>query len=245
MPNKENKRLDEVLVEAKIVSTRAKAKQLILNKKVLYQGEVVTKPGRKIAYKDQVSVLEVSPYVGRGAYKIKSAYDHFKFPIKNLVAADIGASTGGFSDFLLQNGLKKVYCVDVGSGQLDSKLRNDSRVVNMEGINVKKPFQLKEKVDFMVVDLSYISVLLVIENLLHNLKPGGFLIILIKPQFEAGKNAVGKDGVLKSPELGLQVTRGVLEDLQKFSLNLLGYTKSRTKGKKGNQEYLAYLKLIS
>lgn len=231
-------RIDGFLVELGHATTRSQAKQLILSGKVLINGSVATKPAQNANNEDKIEVLESQQYVGRGAKKIEAAIQHFKIDLKEMIVADIGASTGGFTDYLLQHGAQKVYAIDVGHGQLAQKLIDDPRVINMEGINVKFPIKIAEKVDLCVVDLSYISLRLTLENIAEVLKPQGKILALIKPQFEAGPRVVGKDGVIKD----LDVVKRIIEDFRDWcsekKLKITTIIPSPILGKEGNKEFL-------
>lgn len=236
-------RIDELLVIKKFATTRSKAKELVLNGLVSIGGNLIKKPGQSFSEDSDIKVGEHIQYVGRGAHKIREAIEHFKIDINNKTVADVGASTGGFTDYVLQNGAKKVYAIDVGHGQLDQKLINDQRVINMEGTNIKDDIELEEKVDLAVVDLSYISLRIVLKHIKKLIKKGGDIITLIKPQFEAGPKIVGKDGVIKDQEK----VKAILDEFivwavaEKFQI--IKTIPSPIHGKKGNTEFLAHFKV--
>lgn len=236
-------RLDELLVLKKLASNRSRAKQLIQSGSVIVNGEIAKKVGQPTDEKTIIELLEGETYVSRGALKLEKAIQAFKVEVGKKVVADIGASTGGFTDYLLQNGASLVYAIDVGHGQLAEKLRKDKRVINMEGINIRNSIKLPQLVDFAVVDLSYISLTLTLPSIAELVKVKGQIIVLIKPQFEAGPKVVGKDGVIKDPK----VVKTILENLkiwcQEHSLPLQKIIPSPITGKEGNKEFLAIIQL--
>ena len=231
-------RLDQLLLDRGLVESREKARRLIMAGEVLVNGEVVDKPGRRVRADSKIEVKEKERYVGRGGYKIESAWEDFKFDVSGKVVCDIGASTGGFTDFLLQRGAKKVYAVDVGRGQLHWRLRNDPRVVVMEKFNARYLTEedLGEKVDFVTCDVSFISVKKIIPAIRRILKDGGEALILVKPQFEAGKKDV-KGGVVKDKGVQKRVLRDIIDELERNGFAVKGLTFSKVRGVKGNIEY--------
>jgi len=235
-------RLDELLVHKGLISTRSQALLLIKEGKVLVSNMKITKPSQKFNDSVKVEITSDESYVGRGAYKLKAAAEAFEIKFKNKVVADIGASTGGFTDYVLQNGAVKVYAVDVGHDQLAEKLLTDERVTNMEGINVRRLESLPEKVDMAVVDLSYISLRLVLKNIFNLVKPNGEIVCLFKPQFEAGKGVGGKDGVIKDKELRTQIFESFKNWCKENNYKILKVIDSPVIGKDGNHEFLAYFK---
>jgi 23S rRNA (cytidine1920-2'-O)/16S rRNA (cytidine1409-2'-O)-methyltransferase len=184
------------------------------------------------------------PYVSRGGLKLAAALEHFRPQVTGLVALDVGASTGGFTDCLLQQGVGKVYAVDVGYGQLAWRLRQDPRVIVLERMNIRymSPEAIPEAVDLAVVDVSFISLRLVLPRVKVFLKPGGAILALIKPQFEVGKGQVGKGGVVRDANLQLQTVNGIRDFAQTLGLTDMGVLPSPILGPKGNQEYLLYLR---
>ncbi len=197
------KRIDQILVERGLVESRSKASALIKEGKVLLNGESSFKPSLKLT-EEEIQTLEVNDednFVGRGAKKLLGALEKFNIKVDDLICADVGASTGGFTQVLLTNGASKVYAIDVGHDQLAKSLREDERVINYEGINIRHGIELDEKVDLVVADLSYISLRLTLEPMLKLLQPNGQAIILVKPQFEVGKENVGKGGIVKDNEI--------------------------------------------
>lgn len=238
-------RLDLLLVERDLASSREKARGLIMSGVVLVDGAPVDKPGTLVK---KESVLKIKsrgiPYVGRGGLKLASALSAFGIIVSGKVALDAGASTGGFTDCLLQNGAARVYAVDVGRGQLDLRLRQDERVVCLEGKNVRHlTFQdVPEAVDIVTVDLSFISLGKVLPNLARFLKPDGDLVALIKPQFEAGRRLVRRGGVVKNPEVHLQVLKTVIGQAQGCGFRVSGLIPCPLKGPAGNIEFLGHFR---
>lgn len=238
-------RLDILLYERGFVDSREKAKKLIKDGSVMVNGTVQTKAGINVSDSDTVELCgELMPYVSRGGFKLKKSIEVFNISLVGCICMDIGASTGGFTDCMLQNGASKVYAVDVGSAQLSHKLLSDSRVVNMEKINFRylSVEDISDEIDFASVDVSFISLKYIIPNLFKFLKHGATAVCLIKPQFEAGKENVGKNGIVK--EIGIH--KDVVTDIYCFSIesgfSVEGLDFSPIKGPKGNIEYLIYLK---
>lgn len=238
------KRLDKVLVERGLVSTRQRALPLIMEGKVIVNGITVTKPGTLIKEDSTIEIKEEEiPYVSRGGLKLEAAIKYFKIEVKDKIAMDVGSSTGGFTDCLLKNGAKRVYCIDVGYGQLDWKLRQDSRVILLERTNIRylEREKIPEEIDIATVDVSFISLLKVIPKVLEFLKIGGEILALIKPQFEAGKKEVGKGGIVKDEKKRIEVVHRIKEGLETFSLKTIGIMESPIPGQKGNIEYFIYV----
>jgi 23S rRNA (cytidine1920-2'-O)/16S rRNA (cytidine1409-2'-O)-methyltransferase len=225
------------------VSTRERAQGLILAGKVRLGDELADKPGRKVPEDASVTILEdLHPYVSRGGLKLEHALKVFDISSKDKTAADIGASTGGFTDCLLQQGAEKVFAVDVGYGQLDWKLRQDDRVVILERKNVRTVTvaDFGEAVDLAVIDVSFISLKKVIPPVLTTLKPEGDLIALIKPQFEVGKDEVENKGIIKDPAKHLSVLLAMPTLVEEQGWVLHGLTASPIFGQKGNKEFLMH-----
>jgi 23S rRNA (cytidine1920-2'-O)/16S rRNA (cytidine1409-2'-O)-methyltransferase len=212
-------------------------------------GEVVvgektmTKPGTLVSEEAAITILAPPPYVSRGGIKLEYALDQFQLNVSGKIVADIGASTGGFTDCLLQCGASRVYAVDVGYGQLDYRLRQDSRVVVMERTNARYPIPLPEKVDLATIDLSFISATKVIPSVAGLLKDNGYLLVLFKPQFESRRGEVGKGGVIKQPLLHAKVLGCFIAWLVEHGLRLKGLVASPILGASGNQEFFFLLKL--
>ena len=236
-----------LLVEQGYAPTRTKAQAIIMSGLVYVDGQKADKPG--ISYEESVS-LEVRtggcPYVSRGGLKLEKALRDFGVDPTGFVCSDSGASTGGFTDCLLQQGASKVFAIDVGYGQLDWKIRSDPRVVVMERTNVRyvTPEDLGEPLDLSVVDVSFISLSIVLPVIKSFLKPeSGQVLCLIKPQFEAGKEKVGKKGVVRDPAVHKEVLDNFVELINKIGFTLLGLTFSPVKGPEGNIEFLGHLTL--
>ena len=233
-------RIDVVLTEKGFFSSREKAKAAIMAGTVYLAGNRVDKPGTPVSYESEFSLKEdACPYVSRGGLKLEKAVNEFEIDLNEAICLDIGASTGGFTDFMLKSGASTVYAVDVGYGQLDWKLRNDSRVVNMEKVNIRhldKP-ELKNKFDFISIDVSFISLKLVFPVAAELLNETGKLVCLVKPQFEAGREEVGKNGIVKDKKTHKKVVVNVIEygNLNKLYSHKLTY--SPVTGAKGNIEY--------
>jgi 23S rRNA (cytidine1920-2'-O)/16S rRNA (cytidine1409-2'-O)-methyltransferase len=208
---------------------------------VKVSGSVVTKPGTMVEEGADLKLAEKLSYVSRGGLKLVHALDQFEIDVTSMTAVDVGASTGGFTDCLLQRGAKRVYAIDVGYGQLDYKLRQDPRVVVMEKINARLPFSLPEKVDIATLDLSFISVTQVIPNFAVHLAPPGHIVILFKPQFEAKKAEVGKGGIIKDPQIHALILGRFIAWITEHDLRLLGLVASPILGAEGNKEFLIYL----
>jgi len=238
-------RLDELLVKRKLVETRSQAQLLIKEGKVITPQGVAQKPGQKFNETARILIPQNEKYVGRGAHKIRAAIEQFNINLKNKIIIDVGASTGGFTDYILQNNAAKVYAIDVGHGQLAKKLKEDKRVINMEGTDIRKITELPEKIDLAVVDLSYISLKLTLEKIFSLIKERGKAICLFKPQFEAGKGVVPKDGVIKDEELREKILTNFLMWVRDNNYQQPKIIKSPIVGKDGNTEYLLYFQRIT
>lgn len=237
-------RLDKLVFDKGLVSSREKAKALILGGNVLVNGIVVDKAGALVKTDDVLSVKDRMPYVSRGGLKLAHAVEHFHIDIKGKTAMDAGASTGGFTDCLLQNGAEKVYAVDVGYGQFDLALRQDERVVLFEKTNIRylEADSVPDDIDIATIDVSFISLLKVIPKVAEFLAPHGEIVALIKPQFEAGKKDVGKGGVVKDEKKRLEVVEKIARESGTMGFDVLGTVQSPVKGPKGNVEYFIYLR---
>lgn len=234
------KRLDVLLVERGLVESRERAQALILAGKVLVEGEVISKPGTFISPEAKVEIKESLPYVSRGGLKLEFALRAFGVDPRGKVAIDVGASTGGFTDCLLQHGAVRVYAVDVGYGQLAWKLRQDPRVVVLERTNIRYLESLPEPVDLATIDVSFISLKLVLPPVLKLMKPRAEILALIKPQFEAGREKVGKGGVVRDPRVHKEVLESLVEYAKGLGLSTLGLVPSPLLGPAGNVEFFAY-----
>ncbi len=238
-------RLDRLLVERGMVQSREKARSYVMTGKVMVEGQRVDKPGMKVRVDARLEILEKeAPYVSRGGIKLEGALQSFNLNPQGMVVMDVGASTGGFTDCILQKGAKRVYAVDVGYGQLAWKLQKDPRVINLERRNIRylRREEVPEEIDLILVDTSFISVEKFLHNLLRFLKKGGSLLILIKPQFEVGKGEVGKGGVVRDPTLHQKVIERITSYCQEKGLEVLGVRESPLLGPKGNKEFFIYLK---
>lgn len=235
-------RLDLALVERGLAETRSRARALILAGDVLVNGQRETRAGHPVHHHDDVALRERPRFVSRGGEKLARALDLFPVPVSDAVAADLGASTGGFTDCLLRYGAAKVYAADVGYGQIDTRLRDDPRVIVMERTNVRYLDALPEPVDLAVIDVSFISLGLIFPVAARILKPGGWCVPLIKPQFEAGRQEVGKGGVVRDPATHRAVLERVLADAAGHGLVPVGLTVSPLLGPAGNVEFLAALR---
>lgn len=237
-------RLDILLVEKGIAQSRERAKVFIMEGKVFVDGFRVDKCGTKVKVSSNIEFKgQDLPYVSRGGFKLEKAIKTFGLSVKGKCCLDIGASTGGFTDCMLQNGAEKVFSIDVGYGQFAWKLRIDPRVVCMERTNVRYVThdQLGEYADFASIDVSFISLKTVLPPVLDLLTEKGEVAALIKPQFEAGREKVGKKGVVRDPETHKEVIEKIVKLADEYSLRILGLTYSPIKGPEGNIEYLIYL----
>ena len=236
-------RLDILLTERGMAQSRSQAQALILAGDVYANGVKCTKAGELFTEDAEIEVRGGCPYVSRGGLKLEKALREFGVDPTGYVCSDSGASTGGFTDCLLQNGAKKVYAIDVGYGQLAWKIRNDPRVVVMERTNVRylTPDDLEDALDLAVVDVSFISLHTVLPVIRKLLAPSGQIVCLIKPQFEAGKGSVGKKGVVRDPEVHLAVLERFLTLVDELQMKLQHLTFSPVKGPEGNIEFLAHL----
>lgn len=237
-------RLDVLLVERGLQESRQKAQATIMSGLVYVKGQKVDKPGTAVLNDAEIEIRgNTLQYVSRGGLKLEKAMATFPVDLNDTICADIGASTGGFTDCMLQNGAKKVYAVDVGYGQLAWKLRSDERVVCMERTNARylTHEQIPDELDFASVDVSFISLKLILPPLCGLLKEGGHVACLVKPQFEAGKEKVGKKGVVRDPEVHQEVLEHFLDHAKEAGFTVLGLTYSPIRGPEGNIEYLGYL----
>ena len=240
------KRLDVLLTEQLYADSRSKAQAIIMAGQVYVNGQKADKPG--VSYEENVQIEvrgDTCPYVSRGGLKLEKALRDFGVKPEGFVCSDSGASTGGFTDCLLQQGAKKVFAIDVGYGQLDWKIRSDERVVVMERTNIRyvTPEDLGEPLDLSVIDVSFISLKIVLPTIKTLLKPTGQVLCLIKPQFEAGKEKVGKKGVVREPEIHTEVLDSFVETVTDLGFKILGLTFSPVKGPEGNIEFLSHLTL--
>lgn len=238
-------RLDQLVFDLGLAESRERAKTTVMSGLVFVNGQRADKPGMQVSTDVNVEVKGTAlPYVSRGGLKLEKALKVFPIDVNGKVCIDCGASTGGFTDVLLKNGAAKVYSVDVGYGQLAWSLRNDERVVNMERTNIRyiSSEQIPEPLDICVMDLSFISVKLVLPAVCALLKDDAQLVCLIKPQFEAGREEVGKKGVVRDKAVHLSVIESVLSFAPTVGMTVMGLDFSPIKGPEGNREYLCYMK---
>lgn len=240
------KRLDARLQEMFPQFSRTQLQSWIMQSKVLLNDKVETKPGTQVVDTDSIVLKAEQPkYVCRAGWKLEKALDHFGINPEGLVIMDAGLSTGGFTDCLLQRGAKKIYGVDVGYGQAHEKIRAEERVVVMERTNLRNLKSLPLPIDLVTLDLSFISILKVLDAVKNVLTSTGQLITLIKPQFEAEKHQVGKGGIIRDPEVHKQVIEKVTHAIKEAGFEMVGITESPITGTDGNKEFLAYFKRIA
>ena len=237
------RRIDSLLVDRGLVESQAKAQALIMAGEVVVGGKTMIKPGSLVDEEVAITLLEPPPFVSRGGLKLDHALDKFQLDVSSKVAADIGASTGGFTDCLLKRGARRVYAIDVGYGQLDYRLRQDKRVVIMERVNARYPIPLPEKVDLATIDLSFISAEKVIPSVAQLLNDSGYLLVLIKPQFEARRGEVGKGGIVKQPQVHARVLGRFIAWVIGHGFRLGGLVTSPILGASGNREFFVLLRL--
>jgi 23S rRNA (cytidine1920-2'-O)/16S rRNA (cytidine1409-2'-O)-methyltransferase len=239
------KRIDLLMVQRGLAESRSRAQALILAGRV-YSGQAkIDKPGTRVDPEALLTVKEPLPYVSRGGLKLQAALDQFGINPSGTVCLDVGASTGGFTDCLLKRGARKVYAVDVGYGQLDWGLRNDPKVTVLERTNFRTISEesLPGGMDLAVVDVSFISLRLILPKLRLFLKPHARAVLLVKPQFEAGKGMVGKGGIVRDPKIRRQALRAVLESAEDEGFSIIGTMESPVRGSGGNVEYLVHLEI--
>jgi 23S rRNA (cytidine1920-2'-O)/16S rRNA (cytidine1409-2'-O)-methyltransferase len=234
-------RLDKLLVERGLAESREKAQALIMAGEVLIDRQKASKPGQSVESGRALEVLARPPYVGRGGFKLAAALRHFAIDVTGKVCLDVGASTGGFTDALLQAGAARVHAVDVGAGQIDWKLRADPRVVLHERVNARylEFAEIGERVDLIVCDVSFISVTLILPAAVPLLHPDGQMVILVKPQFEAGKGQVGKGGIVRDPQIHQAVCERVATSVRECGFRTV-VIESPILGAEGNKEFLLY-----
>ncbi|HPL64258.1 MAG TPA: TlyA family RNA methyltransferase [Syntrophales bacterium] len=236
-------RLDRLLVERGIAPSRERARALILAGDVFVLGEKVDKAGALVDPGAEIVLRgEDNPYVSRGGIKLKGALEFFGIRVEGMTALDVGASTGGFTDCLLQEGARKVYAIDVGYGQLAWKLRTDPRVVSIERTNIRfyTGRDIPEKVDVAAIDVSFISLRLAVPPVLQLLRDGGILLALVKPQFEAGREEVGRKGVVRDPEIHRKVLKEISGFIETSGMKIAGTCESPLTGPAGNREFFIY-----
>ncbi len=239
----DKRRIDNLLVEKGLAETRAKAQAMIMAGDVLADGKVILKAGTFVRQDTAISVAEPPPFVSRGGLKLDYALESFNLDVHSTIVADIGASTGGFTDCLLKRGALRVYAVDVGYGQLDYRLRQDSRVMVMDRVNARDMPDLPEKLDLVVMDVSFISVQKILPAVTGLLKDNANIVVLVKPQFEAKRNEVGKGGIIRQPEIHARVLGRFVKWVTESGYRLRGLVSSPIEGASGNREFLAWLRL--
>ena len=237
------KRIDSLLVDRKLVDSRAKAQAFIMAGEVAVDGKAVVKSGTLVAEEAEITLTEPPPFVSRGGVKLDYALDRFGLDVSSEVVADIGASTGGFTDCLLKRRASRVYAIDVGYGQLDYRLRKDPRVTVIERTNARYPITLPEKVALATIDVSFISVEKIIPSVTRLLSDDGYLLVLIKPQFEARRTEVGKGGIIKRPAVHATVLGRFIAWATEQNFRLRGLTASPILGASGNREFFVLLDL--
>jgi len=242
----EKLRLDKLMVERGLVPSRERAQALIMAGQVVVGDHTVDKAGQQVSVGVEIRIKgDVLPYVSRGGLKLRRALDAFSLDVAGLTAIDVGASTGGFTDCLLQAGAVKIFAVDVGYGQLAWSLQQDPRVVSMEKVNIRylTPDQLDAVPDLAVIDASFISLAKVLPATVRLVKPGGCIVALIKPQFEVGKGEVGKGGIVRDPAGHEKAVQGVRAVAQELGLSVSGLCESPITGADGNREFLILLEI--
>jgi 23S rRNA (cytidine1920-2'-O)/16S rRNA (cytidine1409-2'-O)-methyltransferase len=250
-------RLDKILVSRGLVNSRELARALIMEGKVFVEGKKITKAGTPVNDAAEISLREeVMPYISRGGLKLDPALTFFNIDVTGKIIMDVGSGTGGFTDCLLKRGAQKVYCIDVGYGQLAWSLRKDPRVVLMERLNVRyldtiiteqrfKGTEFEDltdsRIDMVTIDVSFISLTKVIPAVLGFIKEDGEILVLVKPQFEVGKGEVGKGGIVRDEEKRLKTVENIRKELEDFGLRTMGIFQSPLPGRKGNIEYFLYM----
>ena len=237
------KRLDQAVADREILTSRSEAKRFILEGKVLLNGEIAKKSNTIVSEDDKISLKEQKKFVGRGGLKLEKALKEFAIVTADKVSADIGVSTGGFTDCLLKNGVKKVYAVDVGYGQIDVQLRNNSKVVLLERTNARylTKKEIPESLDLVVMDVSFISILKILPALFPLIKDNADIVSLIKPQFE-GKREYLRKGIVKDKRLHFEILKTLVQNILKENFIVTGATFSPIKGGKGNIEFFFFIR---
>jgi 23S rRNA (cytidine1920-2'-O)/16S rRNA (cytidine1409-2'-O)-methyltransferase len=233
-------RLDQLLVQRSLAPSRERAQALILGGAVRVDGDPVRHSADSVADDASVTIDAGPRFVSRGGEKLDAALDELAVDVTGATALDVGSSTGGFTDCLLQRGARRVYAVDVGKGQLDWKLRNDPRVSVMEGVNAREGVSLPEPVDLIVADVSFISLRLALPPSFAHLRPGGDVVALVKPQFEAGREAVGKGGIVRDPQVRAAAVVAVADAFAASGVAVVAVVPSRLPGREGNREIFVH-----
>ena len=235
------KRLDQTMIDHGLTDSLERARALIMAGQVKMDGRTAIAPGARVPPECALHLDPGPKYIGRGGIKLAAALDQFRLNVNGVVALDVGASTGGFTDCLLQHGAARVYALDVGYGQLDYRLRQDSRVTVMERVNARYPFPLPEMVDLITVDVSFISVTKPLPSLTEHLKENGHILLLVKPQFEARRNEVGRGGVIRDPRIHARVLARTIAWAVSSGFRIRGLTSSPITGSRGNREFFVLL----
>ena len=240
----EEYRIDVYMHQNNLAESRERAKQLIMKNSVYVNDKLITKPSFKVNFSDKIEVRNNFEYVGRGASKIERAVEYFHIVVENKVVVDIGASTGGFTDYMIKNNAKKVYAIDVGHNQLHDLLKNNERVINLEGTNFRYMDTgiFEEPVDIVTVDVSFISLNLILPKVAEINNYDMDIITLIKPQYEAGRQNIGKNGIIKDKKIHMMVLNNIQRYCLQNNMFIKDITFSPIKGGDGNIEYLAYIK---
>ena len=237
-------RLDKIIMLRKLASSRQRAEEMIKNDGVKVEGKLIFKPGKKFPIDVTIEILsEEMPWVSRGALKLLKAIDLWPIDIAGKLFLDIGASTGGFTEVLIKHGVKQVFCVDVGTGQLAEKIAREDRVINLEKTHVRdlSPAIIPELCDGCVIDVSFISLKKVFPHITHFLKPGSPIVALVKPQFEVGKSHVGKNGIVRDKRLYGEVITSIIEAAKSCDMLYKAHAESPILGGEGNREFLMWL----
>lgn len=242
MPQSPKARLDETMVEQGLTDSLEKARALIMAAQVSVDGRPATAAGQAVSLEVEIALEEPPEYYGRGGIKLAHALDHFRLPVKGIAALDVGASTGGFTHCLLKRGARRVFALDVGYGQLDYRLRQDPRVEVMERVNARYPFHLEDVVDLVTVDVSFISLTRVVPSGAVHLAEGGAIVVLVKPQFEARRDEVGRGGVIRDPGLHARVLGRVIAWAVNNGFRIMDLVASPITGEQGNREFFVLLK---
>ena len=240
------KRLDVAMLDLGLTDSRSKAQSLIMARRVTVNGEYVTKAGADVVVDDVVAIVELEhPWVGRGGIKLAKAIESFGIDLRDRTCMDVGASTGGFTDVMLHHGAKRVYAIDVGYGQLDVKLRNDPRVINREKVNARylDRSDFDDAISFASIDVSFISLELILEPVKNVLTAPAEIVALIKPQFEVGREGIEKGGIVRDEEKRAEVVESVTSFAKSIGLDVVGVIESPIKGAEGNVEFLMHAKL--
>lgn len=239
-------RLDQLLVIKSIAESREKAKALIMSGNIIVDGKVADKPGKLVSINSNIVVKEKLKYVSRGGYKLETALSEFQLNVKDFICLDIGSSTGGFVDCLIKHGAKLVYAIDVGKNQLHESLKNNQKVISYEEKDAREltEKEIPQKIDLITIDVSFISLTKIIPSVIKFLKPNGYLLVLVKPQFELSKKYV-KKGVVKDEKLRMQAVEKIKKFIEELNFEVINVCKSYPLGSKGNQEYFILSKMSS